>query len=93
MPDVFLPGPAQTTCVSPSFMSSSEKSKAKTCCVRLLELAVMATSAVLYLAGFSLHTANLSTPASAFMTRKNGSYERALCVWLTKRSLAWKDTL
>jgi len=41
-----------------------------------------------YLAGFSLHTANLSTSASALMTHKKCNYERALCVWLTKRSLA-----
>ena len=67
-----------------------EKSTATTCCVQLLRLTVMTLP---YLAGYSLHTANLSTSASALMTRKNCSIEPALFVWLTNRSLAWKDTL
>ena len=68
-----------------SSVSSSQMSRAKTCCVQLLRLAVMTSSALLYLAGYSVHTANLSTSASALMTR---SYELALCVWVIKRSLA-----
>ena len=50
-----------------------EKSAATTCCVQLLRLTVMTSSALPYLAGYSLHTANLSTSASALMTRKNCS--------------------
>ncbi|DBB15669.1 TPA: hypothetical protein ACH3X3_003878 [Trebouxia sp. C0006] len=84
MPDVILPRPAQTTCDSPSFVSSCEMSTINTCCVRLLRLAVMTSSALPYLAGFSLHTANLSTSGCALMTHKKCSYERALCVWLTR---------
>ena len=70
-----------------SFVSSSEMSMADTCCVRLARLAAMTSSALPYLAGFSLYTTSLSTYASALMTRSD---ELALCVWLIKRSLAYR---
>ncbi len=61
--------------------------------VRLLKLAVMTSSALPYLAGYSLHTSALPTWALLYLhwwpARTAGSsYKRALCVWLTKRSFA-----
>ena len=82
-PDSLFPFVAVTT-----FVSSSEKLTASTCCVQLLRLTVMTSSALLYLTGHQLHTADLSTSASALMTRMYCSNRLALCAWLTKRSLA-----